>query len=144
MVTNSCLEVSYLDNSRQIWTRLDTGFARIFASVSWPRFPRGYHEQSSNIDPRPYRAVEEWRASRPRSPGPFHHRRWRCKKAVALQARCRVHKEDRRTDPWGLPGLSDRRSTRMRSDDNRGGEGVVRTVRSRWTQISTNKKNITL
>lgn len=30
MATNSCPEVSYLDKPRQIWTRLDTRFARIF------------------------------------------------------------------------------------------------------------------
>ena len=35
MVTDTRPEVSYSDNSRQILARLNTSFARIFASVSW-------------------------------------------------------------------------------------------------------------
>ncbi len=98
MVTNTCPEVIYSDNSRQIWTRLDTGFARIFASVSRPRSVRGNSDQMCNPDPISHPSAAERHALRPRSTGTVDHRVGTRSEALALQAHRRGHQDDRRID----------------------------------------------
>ena len=89
------INVIYLDKTRQFWTGLDTTFARILASVSWPRSVRGNHDQKRNSDALSHPPTEEGRAIRPRSTGTVDHRLGARSEALALQARRRGHYDDR-------------------------------------------------